>query len=112
MTEYERYLMTEWEMYQAEPKRFQATLAAVAGRRIDRALDVGCGAGQELLPFVQALAARGVGVDISPIAPETARRCFAGLECADRAEFHCCPAEDLPFPSGSFDVVTCRLALP
>ena len=53
MTEYERYLTTEWEVYQAHPERFQATMAAVAGRNVNRVMDVGCGAGQELLPFLQ-----------------------------------------------------------
>src|SRR5689334_1874620 len=111
MTEYERYLISEWELYQAHPERFHAALAAVAGLNVHHVLDVGCGAGQELLPFLEGLGARGAGVDISPVAPEVARRQFAGLECADRADFFCVPAESLPFPRGFFDVVTCRLAL-
>jgi ubiquinone/menaquinone biosynthesis C-methylase UbiE len=112
MTDYEKYLLSEWELYQGHPERCHAVLAAVAGRRVSRVLDVGCGAGQELLPFVQGLGATGIGVDISPEAPSVAGRQFARLGCAGQVEFRCCPAESLPFADDSFDVVTCRLALP
>ncbi len=75
-------------------------------------LDIGCGAGQELLPFVQRLGARGVGVDILPDAMEMARKQFAKAGYAGQVEFHCCEAESLPFADSTFDVVICRLALP
>jgi SAM-dependent methyltransferase len=112
MSEREAYLLSEWQAYQAHPERFRAALAAADGREISHVLDVGCGAGQELLPFVQNLRAQGVGVDISPEAVQIARRQFATLGCSAQVEFICCPAESLPFANSTFDLVTCRLALP
>src|SRR5438309_1752856 len=110
--EYEKYLVSEWDDYRSHPERYGASLAAVTGRKVSRVLDVGCGAGQELLPFVQGLGARGVGVDISPTAIEVAQRQFAGLDCHGQMEFSCCPAESLPYRDGTFDVVMSRVALP
>jgi SAM-dependent methyltransferase len=112
MSEYASYILAEWEHYQAHPERFQASLEAVEQRRTSRVLDVGCGAGQELLPFVQNLGAHAIGVDITSEAIETARKQFAGVGCDGRVEFICSPAESLPFDDKSFEVVVCRLALP
>jgi SAM-dependent methyltransferase len=112
MSEYGGYLLAEWEHYHAHPERFQASLEAVAGRRVSRVLDIGCGAGQELLPFVQRLGARGVGVDISSEALDIARSQFTNEGCDGQVEFICSPAEWLPLSDKSFDVVVCRLALP
>lgn len=112
MSEYAGYILAEWQNYRAQPERFQASLAVASGKAISRVLDVGCGAGQELLPFVQRLGVRGAGVDISPEAVEIARRQFANEGCDGRVEFFCSPAESLPFTNNSFEVVMCRLALP
>jgi SAM-dependent methyltransferase len=112
MSEYAGYILAEWENYHAQPERFQASLAVASGRELSRVLDVGCGAGQELLPFVQTLGARGAGVDISPEAIEIARRQFAKVGCGGRTEFFCSPAESLPFTNNTFELVMCRLALP
>jgi SAM-dependent methyltransferase len=112
MSEYAGYILAEWENYHAHPERFQASLRAAAGREVSRVLDVGCGAGQELLPFVQRLGARGVGVDVSPEAVEIARSQFAKEGCDGRVEFFCSPAESLPLANNTFEVVMCRLALP
>jgi ubiquinone/menaquinone biosynthesis C-methylase UbiE len=112
VTEYQKYLRQEWEQYAIHPERFRAALELAAGRDVRQVLDVGCGAGQELLPFVQALGARVVGVDISPEAMEVAREKFARLGLSAKAEFRCSQAEQLPFENEEFDIVTCRLALP
>jgi SAM-dependent methyltransferase len=112
MSEYAGYVLAEWENYRSQPERFRASLAAASGREVSRVLDVGCGAGQELLPFVQRLGARSTGVDISPEAIEIARRQFAKVGCDGQVEFICSPAESLPFEDSAFDVVVCRLALP
>ncbi|HEY3856184.1 MAG TPA: class I SAM-dependent methyltransferase [Verrucomicrobiae bacterium] len=108
----ESYFSAEWEKFRSDPERSRQSLAAVAGLRMSKVLDVGCGAGQELLPFVTSLGAYGVGVDISSTAMQIARQKFEELGYSERVEFHYSPAEALPFASNSFDLVTCRLALP
>lgn len=51
--EYDEYLRTEWDSFAHDPARVNNTLAEVSGSNVERVLDVGCGAGQELFPFVQ-----------------------------------------------------------
>lgn len=112
MNNLEAYYFSEWAMFWARPERLRVALAAVAGRQVSNVLDVGCGAAQELLPFVMELEATGTGVDVSPEAVRIAARQFAKLGRANAVDFHCCPAESLPFEANSFDVVIFRLALP
>ena len=52
--EHEAYIREEWTLFRREPDRATAARAAVAGQRVGRVLDVGCGGGQELLPFLGA----------------------------------------------------------
>ncbi|HEY2029867.1 MAG TPA: class I SAM-dependent methyltransferase [Myxococcales bacterium] len=98
------YVRAEWEKFHRDGTPLQKHAAAViaAPRAV---LDVGCGAGQELIPYLDGLA---VGIDV--------RR--SGL-CMGRALFGArapllmvASAEHLPFATGSFDVVLCRVALP
>lgn len=68
-------------------------------------LDVGCGAGQELLPY---LGTRTVGVDVRRSGLVEGRSLFG-----PRAPLlMVAAAEALPFASAAFDVLLCRLALP
>lgn len=72
----------------------------VSGRRV---LDVGCGDGE----LAVTLAKRGAivtGIDISAAMIDAAKA-QAGKHDADIA-FHVASAEELPFPTGQFDVVT------
>jgi ubiquinone/menaquinone biosynthesis C-methylase UbiE len=82
---------------------------AVKDRPVEAVLDVGCGAGQELLPFLEKTGAFCVGIDsgeklgkvTQPISAETERLVFVRST-----------GEKLPFAAASFDVVLCRVALP
>ncbi len=77
--------------------------------KIEKVLDVGCGAGQELLPFLEKTGAVCVGIDSAEklgtftksISAETERLVFVRSE-----------GEKLPFADASFDVVLCLVALP
>src|ERR1700739_2782155 len=110
--EYEEYLRGEWRMFSDNPRHGQAVLAALNGRKITRVLDVGCGAGQEIIPFVVELGAFGVGLDIRPEANRVARELFRAHYPAARVVFIRAAAEFLPFLSKSWDLIICRIALP
>lgn len=109
---YEAYIRSEWALFRNDPSRGAATEAAVRGLRVTRVLDIGCGAGQELRPFVRNRETLGVGVDISAEVGRTGRVLFEAEEPGSRVAFVRAPAERLPFGAATFDVVLCRLALP
>jgi ubiquinone/menaquinone biosynthesis C-methylase UbiE len=111
-SEYDSYVRVEWEMFVADEARARETLEAVAWLDARRVLDVGCGAGQELLPFAQQPGAVCVGADVTPEAGLAGRELFAARAPAGRVAFVRAAAESLPFAADSFDVVICRLALP
>jgi ubiquinone/menaquinone biosynthesis C-methylase UbiE len=109
---YDRYVRAEWALYASEPGRAAIARNAVGQRPIARVLDIGCGAGQELRPFLVNPRALGVGLDISAEVGRAGRELFAADQPASRIAFVRSPAEQLPFASATFDVVICRLALP
>ena len=110
--DYDSYVRVEWEKFAGEPARARASLEATAGTDVKRVLDVGCGAGQELLPFVTERSAHGFGMDIAATVGRVGREMYAVHAPKARVSFLRGAAEHLPFPSASFDVVICRLALP
>ena len=111
-TKYDRYMHTEWQRFVGNPARMRASLAAVDGVEVARVLDVGCGAGQELLPFVAESKALGVGIDLDPQVGRVGRELFASSGYPDSVIFMRATAEMLPFRAQLFDVVICRIALP
>ena len=110
--DYNGYVREEWALFAADPRRGAATLDALAGRSTARVLDIGCGAGQELRPFVRDGNSFGVGVDVSPEVGIAGRALFARDQPGSHVAFTRAAAERLPFAASSFDVVICRLALP
>jgi SAM-dependent methyltransferase len=111
-TEYERYARAAWQRYVDSPSRSAATLAAVAGIEVDRVLDIGCGAGHELIPFVRDCGALGIGIDVVPETGRIGFELFAASVPQGKVTFVRGEAEALPFRNSCFDVVICRLALP
>ena len=85
---------------------------AVKDLNIERVLDVGCGAGQELFPFLEKSEAFCVGIDIAKEIGKITNEVFAQKDFSDRAKFVRSKGEFLPFADESFDVVLCRVALP
>jgi SAM-dependent methyltransferase len=85
---------------------------AVKDLRVERVLDVGCGAGQELIPFVEKTEAFCVGVDVAAELGAIASGFFKQMNFENRVAFTRSFGEKLPFAEESFDVVLCRVALP
>lgn len=108
---YDAYVRAEWALSAADPGRTREARDLAAKLPAARVLDIGCGAGQELRPFASA-PRLAIGVDVSPEAGRAGRELFAAEEPGSRTAFARARAEALPFPSHSFDVVICRLALP
>jgi SAM-dependent methyltransferase len=90
------------DQYHFEKLHHLLQLVDFNGYRGQRVLEVGCGAGTDLVRFAQG-GAMVTGVDLSASAIALARQNFAqhGLE-ADLRE---ADGEHLPFPDGSFDLV-------
>jgi SAM-dependent methyltransferase len=110
MSEYGAYMRSQWEQFSQNRTRWNANLEATAHVAVRRVLDVGCGVGQELLPFVSA-GASAVGVDVSAESPQLGRQAYRSVPNAV-VSFLQAAAEHLPFQTGSFDVVISRLSLP
>jgi len=107
---YQDYADAALEKYAAKDTASRnALLDAVSGRRIESVLDIGCGAGQELLPFLENTTAMCVGIDIAPELGVVTKTVFGGNKRANAVRS---AGEDLPFTDESFDVVLCRVALP
>jgi SAM-dependent methyltransferase len=110
--DYNYYILLEFEKFVSDPSRARASLEATASTKVDRVLDVGCGAGQELLPFVKYGNALGIGIDIAPTTGQVGTEKLAAHAPEARVRFVRGSAEYLSFPDGVFDTVICRLALP
>ena len=86
---------------------------AVKDLKVETILDVGCGAGQKLLPFIEKTGAFCVGVDVAPELGLVTKEFYAAMKAdKKRAAFTRTVGENLPFADQSFDVVLCRVALP
>jgi ubiquinone/menaquinone biosynthesis C-methylase UbiE len=110
--DYDSYVRAEWAMLSGDPRRFAVAREAVSGLSIARVLDIGCGAGQQLRPFVRGGRSLGIGIDVSPETGVAGRQLFARDEPGARVAFARGAAERLPFDNSAFDLVVCRLVLP
>jgi ubiquinone/menaquinone biosynthesis C-methylase UbiE len=107
---YNNYAIAEWKKFQAEPHRQEALLKATERINVRSVLDIGCGAGQEMLPFV-VRGAKGVGVDVAPEVGQMGRKMFTAENFGERVEFVRASGHALPFADAAFDVLICRIAI-
>ena len=75
-------------------------------------LDLGCGAGQDILPFVEQTNAFCVGLDYAAELGAVVGSIFKEEKLKNRMAFVRSTGEQIPFADASFDTVLCRVALP
>lgn len=110
LANYEEYANESLKKFAAREASKRCQLVdAVKDLKPETVLDLGCGAGQELLPFLEKTGAVCVGVDSAQELGKITADMFAG---ESRAAFVRSEGERLPFANESFDVVVCRVALP
>jgi SAM-dependent methyltransferase len=109
--DYKAYLQDEWDLFAANADRQLESVRAAAAAGARWVLDVGCGGGQEMIPFAEAGAAC-VGIDISHTSGTFAKQMFTRHYPNTRVHFATSGAEQLPFSSAVFDIVLCRVTIP
>ncbi len=77
-----------------------------------RVLDIGCGPGQEMLPFAEKKNSFCVGLDIGSELGQVGPQFVKEFGREKQITFVQGTGEELPFTAESFDVVLCRVALP
>lgn len=87
-------------------------LSEVNAADLHSVLDLGCGPGQDLIPFIENTGALCFGVDEAAALGKVALPFFKKHGLDGRVQFVRSSAESLPFADGSFDLVLCRVALP
>lgn len=110
---YQEYAQAALARYaQSDAASRYALISAIENIEIERVLDIGCGAGQELIPFLERTNAFCVGVDIADSLGEVTKTVFRLNENARKVAFSRTNGARLPFADASFDVVLCQVALP
>ena len=110
-SELQSYLADEWLIFARDPGRRDAARQAAGGLDIARVLDVGCGGGQDLIPFAQdGVTLVGADIDLQTVLWAQGRLTSSLPEV--RVSFTAAAAERLPFATGSFDVILCRVTIP
>ncbi len=108
--EYTEQALADFASYSDEQKYLLVN--AVTDLSVEKVLDVGCGAGQQLLPFAEKKDSFCVGIDIAEEVGQVGKKVFEKAGFAGKGDFICSIGESLPFADESFDVVICRVALP
>ncbi|CAN5478436.1 hypothetical protein BH10ACI1_BH10ACI1_30820 [soil metagenome] len=113
ISNYQEYTQTAIENFaQKNAKSRYLLVDAVKDKSPKIVLDVGCGAGQELLPFLEKTDAFCVGVDAAEELGKVTKDVFCEKKFENRFSFVRSFGEKMPFADISFDVVLCRVALP
>lgn len=110
---HEEYLNSEIQIFEAnKQERINKIVAETDDLEIKSVIDVGCGAGQELLPFVEMDDVTCIGVDVSDEAGTVFKELYESKELPSPPVYVQSKGEQLPFESEKFDLVICRVALP
>lgn len=110
LANYEEYANESLKKFaERESAKRYLLVDSVKDLKPEKVLDLGCGAGQELLPFLEKTESLCVGVDSAEELGKVTAQMF---NAEKRAAFIRCEGENLPFGDASFDVILCRVSLP
>ena len=105
ISKFDQYARGAWQRFVDDPARARASVDALNRIKVASALDVGCGAGHELIPFVRE-GAFGVGVDVAREVGRAGRELFAAHDYEHNIAFIRGAGEALPFAPDAFE--SCR----
>ncbi len=109
---YEHYALSVMETYyENDEKAINLLVDSLKDRKVGVVLDIGCGAGQEMLPFVKKKNAFCIGIDVGEELGTIGNGLAKKEECLNKMVFARSVGEELPFVDNSFDVVLCRIAI-
>jgi ubiquinone/menaquinone biosynthesis C-methylase UbiE len=111
--ENQAYYLREVELFEQDLEfRKNALAGEFELNGTEYVLDVGCGAGQEMLPFALAGVKHCIGIDIARESGQIGIDLFRRYNLGNAVSFLIACAEWLPIRDQSIDVVICRVALP
>ena len=108
--DYAQAALEDYELRGSETKSL--FFDAVKDSKIETVLDLGCGAGQELFPFLENTNAFCVGVDKGAELGKITGEVFSAKGFSERAKFVRSGGEKIPFADETFDVILCSVAIP
>ena len=109
---YEEYAQVAIKLhYEKDESERNLLVDSIGDKEISRVLDIGCGAGQDMLPFIEKKQAFCVGIDVGEELGKVGSSLAEKTDFRENISFARSMGEDLPFADESFDVVLCRIAI-
>jgi len=109
---YEEYAQVAIKLhYEKDESERNLLVDSIGDKEISKVLDIGCGAGQDMLPFIEKKEAFCVGIDVGEELGKVGVTLAEQTGFGEKISFARSMGEDLPFADESFDVVLCRIAI-
>ena len=109
---YEEYAQVAIKLHYEKDEHSRNLLVDSLGdKEVSEVLDIGCGAGQDMLPFIDKKDAFCIGIDVGEELGDIGNSLAKKTGSEKNIAFARSMGEDLPFADESFDVVLCRIAI-